>query len=195
MSPSTTSRVTTDHEEIRQWAEVRGATPAAVARTESDGDPGIIRLEFPGVRSRNDDALEQIGWDAWLKKFDRNKLAFLYQHETANGERSNFNEIIRRDTVEEVHAAVGGRGRSATHKRVVKRPKPASRTHIPSEGREETTRRSSSARGRTSSSGHASTRSRSGGRRQSDATRGGATRGSAARSSRTTSRAGEVPAD
>ncbi len=43
---------TTDHEEIRRWAEERGARPARVRRTGRDGDPGMIRLDFPGVRGR-----------------------------------------------------------------------------------------------------------------------------------------------
>ncbi len=48
MVASTSSRVTTDHDAIRRWAEERGAKP--VLARKSDGDPGSIRLEFPGSR-------------------------------------------------------------------------------------------------------------------------------------------------
>ena len=42
------SRSTTDHMEIRRWVEARGGRPAAVSRTRSDDDPGIIRIDLPG---------------------------------------------------------------------------------------------------------------------------------------------------
>ena len=208
MSPSTTSKVTTDHEEIRRWAEERGATPAAVIRTESDDDPGIIRLDFPGYSGAG--SLEAISWDEWFKKFDQRNLALLYQEHTAGGEKSNFNKIISRGTAEEVDGAMGGKGRSASHtwasasrqrtsgtgESAGKRSKAATRSRAnaagrttgKSEGREATAKRSTSARGRSSSSGRASTRSRSGEKRSSSATRGGASRGSESRKSRTTSR-------
>ena len=192
MSPSTTSKVTTDHDEIRHWAEARGAKPAAVRRTESDDDPGIIRLEFPDYSGG--DSLEEISWDEWFRKFDGNGLALLYQEHIANGDDSNFNQIIRRETAEEAERSTGGKGRSATHKGAAKRAKTAktaaSRGRAQrSEGREQTTRKSASGRGRSSTAGRASTRSRSGEKRASSASRGGASRGSAARTSRTTSRA------
>jgi hypothetical protein len=37
-----------DHDDIRTWAEARHAQPACVKRTGGKGDPGMIRLEFPG---------------------------------------------------------------------------------------------------------------------------------------------------
>jgi hypothetical protein len=193
MSPSTTSKVTTDHQEIRRWAEERGAKPAAVIRTESGDDPGIIRLDFPGYSGAG--SLEEIGWDEWFKKFDQRKLALLYQEETAGGQKSNFNKIISRETAEEVNGAVGGRGRSASHRTTGARAKSAAasrsrgaaRNSTRAEGRRQTTKRSTSTRGRASSSNRASTRSRAGEKR---ANRGGATRGSTARTSRTTSRGG-----
>ena len=194
MTPSTTSKVTTDHDEIRRWAEERGAKPAAVARTErGDDDPGIIRLDFPGYGGAG--SLEEIGWDDWFDKFDESNLALLYQEHTANGEKSNFNKIISRDTADEVTSAVGGRGRSASHQATGKRTKSASasreqgaaRRSTRAEGRAETAKRSTSTRGHTAGSSRASTSSRAGEQR---ANRGGATRDSAVRTSRTTTRGG-----
>ena len=112
MSPSTTSRITTDQDEIRRWAEERGARPAAAAAGESDEDPGIVCLGLPGDNGAS--LLEEIDWDEWFNRFHRHKLALLYQEETASGERSSFNKIVRRETAEEVEQAVGGKGRSAT---------------------------------------------------------------------------------
>src|SRR5579875_3038521 len=87
------SKTTRDHDEIRRWAEERGARPAAAASTETDDQTGIIRLEFPGAPNANDSALEEISWDEWFDKFDSSGLEFTYQEQTAEGERSNFNKL------------------------------------------------------------------------------------------------------
>jgi len=91
------SLATTDHEVIQKWAEERGAHPAAVKRTSKNGDPGIIRLDFPGYSGEK--ALKAISWNEFFDKFDENDLALVYQEETARGERSNFNKIVKRQTV------------------------------------------------------------------------------------------------
>jgi len=199
MSPNTTSKVTTDHGEIRRWAEERGAKPSAVIRPESDDDASIIRLDFPGYSGAG--SLEEISWDEWFDKFDERRLALLYQEQTAGGEKSNFNEIISRETAKEAERGTGGKGRSATPKQaskgakrapaargssasrspVASRSRGASHAHTASsgsrerrlekrlqeceEGREATTRKSVSARGRGPASGRSSTRSRSAERR------------------------------
>lgn len=87
------SKTTTDHDEIRAWAEARDAKPASVSDTGSGDDPGVIRLNFPGY---DEDDLEEISWDDFFEKFEENKLALLYQEETAGGERSNFNKLVSR---------------------------------------------------------------------------------------------------
>lgn len=90
------SRTTTDHDEIRQWAEARKATPAKVKGTGSGDDPGMIRLDFPGFSGA--DSLEHISWDDWFRAFDDNGLALVYQDTTADGAKSNFNKLIARET-------------------------------------------------------------------------------------------------
>ncbi len=172
MPPSTTSKVTTDHEEIRRWAEERDATPAAAIRGESDDGAGIIRLDVPGDNGGGQ--TEELGWDEWFNKLDKHKLALLYQEHTAGGENSNFNQIVSRKTAEEAHSAVGGKGRSAAHKRAEKSAKKApasgsngsSRSTRKEAGPEGTTRKSGSARGAsrqgsTQSSRSSGSRSRS----------------------------------
>ena len=98
MASKSSSRVLTDHDEIRSWAEERGARPSAVQRTHTDDNVGIIRLDFPGYSGA--DSLEEIEWDEWFDKFDDNNLALIVQEETAGGEQSNFNKIVSRDSVE-----------------------------------------------------------------------------------------------
>ncbi|HVX91817.1 MAG TPA: hypothetical protein VG985_01200, partial [Xanthobacteraceae bacterium] len=63
--------VTTDHEKIRKWAEERGGKPATVKRTQSDGEPGVLRLDF----EPRDAALEPIDWESFFDKFDKEDLA------------------------------------------------------------------------------------------------------------------------
>jgi len=86
------TKQTTNHDEIRAWVEERGGTPARVEGTGSDGDPGVLRIDFAG----DDDALEEVSWDEWLEAFEENGLAFLYQEQTADGEASRFNKLVSR---------------------------------------------------------------------------------------------------
>lgn len=94
------AKVTTDHDEIRKWAEARGGHPATVGSTHSKDNAGIIRIAFPDAPHAKDEALEEISWEEFFEKFDESNLALLYQEETASGERSNFNKIIGRETAE-----------------------------------------------------------------------------------------------
>ena len=102
--------LTRDPEVIRKWAEERGGKPTAVASTRSGDDAGLIRLDFPGYSGG--DSLEEISWELWFSKFFENDLVLLYQEETADGQKSNFNKLISASTAEEDDDAewVGGRG-------------------------------------------------------------------------------------
>ena len=86
----------TNHDEIRQWAEERNASPACVRGTGGGDDVGMIRLDFPGFSGEG--SLERIEWDEWFQKFDESSLALLVQETTAGGERSNFNKLVNRET-------------------------------------------------------------------------------------------------
>jgi len=87
--------MTTDHAVIRGWAEARGGRPAEVAQTGDGQDPGVLRIAFPGQGS--EDALRTIGWDDFFDKFDRNKLAFVYQDRLKDGEISRFSKFVSRE--------------------------------------------------------------------------------------------------
>lgn len=88
------SKTTRDHDEIRKWAEARGAVPAEVRGTEKGGEPGILRFEFPNAPNHNDSKLEEISWDDFFEKFDERGLELVYQEQTAEGAESNFNKLV-----------------------------------------------------------------------------------------------------
>jgi hypothetical protein len=104
---------TTDHEEIRRWVDQRGGRPACVRGTGGKGDPGLLRIDFPGFSG--EETLLEISWDEWLQAFDRNGLAFVYQDDP----ESRFNKLVSRETTttrprEGGGARRGARGRSRT---------------------------------------------------------------------------------
>jgi len=102
------AKFTTDHDEIREWAEARGGRPAAVRKTHGKDDPGIIRIEFPDAPNAKDSALEE-----FFEKFDEADLALVYQEKTASGQKSNFNKLIGRETAE---AREHGDNRASRHR-------------------------------------------------------------------------------
>jgi hypothetical protein len=69
------SKTTINHDEIRAWIEARNGTPAAVASTANNDEPGVLRVLFQEQESGN--SLEKISWDDFFKKFEEEKLAFL----------------------------------------------------------------------------------------------------------------------
>lgn len=91
------SKTTQDHDEIRRWAEARGAQPAEVASTHRKNEPGILRFCFPKAPNRNDSSLKEISWDEFFEKFDESNLELVYQEKTAAGEESNFNKLVHPD--------------------------------------------------------------------------------------------------
>ncbi len=93
------SKSTKDHDEIRQWAESRGAVPSEVATTHTDNAPGILRFQFPRTAAKSDAALQEISWDEFFEKFDESDLVLVYQDKTAGGQRSNFNKLVKEENV------------------------------------------------------------------------------------------------
>src|SRR5438270_2865422 len=174
--PSASSRVTTDHEEIRRWAEERGGAPSHVKRTGREDDPGILRIDFPGYSGAG--SLEPLSWDQWFQKFDEQGLALLFQETTANGQPSNFNKIVSRETV---NKAESGRGHRAASR--------GSRSNARSAGTRSSSSGGSRSRRASSSSSNSGNRSR---RASSTSSRN--QNRSEGRSSRkkTTARTGEV---
>jgi hypothetical protein len=115
------SKTTQDHDEIRKWAESRGAVPADVASTESDDQTGILRFEFPKAKNANDSKLQEISWEDFFEKFDQSGLALVYQDVTADGEKSNFNKFVHPENAKTTKSAKT----SDTHSKPSSAKKPA----------------------------------------------------------------------
>jgi len=103
------AKATTDHEKIRTWVEERGGTPAAVKGTGGGDDPGVLRIDFPGYTG--DESLKPISWEQFFDKFERERLAFLYQEETAEGVESRFSKLTNSDEAKQTMRARKGLGR------------------------------------------------------------------------------------
>lgn len=86
------ARRTTDHDEIKRWAEARDGRPATVKGTEDDEDAGVLRISF-----RDDPSLEIIGWEDFFDKFEEAGLAFLYQERAKDGKTSRFFKLVERE--------------------------------------------------------------------------------------------------
>jgi hypothetical protein len=85
------SKVTTDHETIRAWAEERGGRPTRVSSKTEDG-ADLLRIDF----AEPDAELKPITWDEFFDVFEEHRLAFLYQDETEEGEESRFCKFVYR---------------------------------------------------------------------------------------------------
>ncbi len=94
--PASRSKITINHEEIKNWVEEHDGKPVKVKGTGGDGDPGILRIDFPG--GAGEESLERISWSDWFDKFEENRLAFLYQEHKKTGEDSTFFKLVRRTT-------------------------------------------------------------------------------------------------
>ena len=93
---SAESKVTTNHERIRQWVEERGGSPARVKDTDTGSSSGVLRIDYPGYSG--EETLERIAWQEFFDAFEKNNLAFLYQEETKDGKKSRFSKLIDRDS-------------------------------------------------------------------------------------------------
>ena len=100
------AETTTDHDTIRKWAEGKGGKPAAVDRTHSEADVGLIRIMFPDAPNSHHDSLVEISWEDFFREFDERNLALLFD------EGSLFNKLIGRDTAEKRE---NGDGKAARH--------------------------------------------------------------------------------
>lgn len=89
------AHTTTDHDTIRKWIEQRGGVPATVESTAPGDEVGILRVDFP--HGGRDDELSTVAWEDFFAKFDKEKLAFLYEEKTGDGEMSRFCKFVRRE--------------------------------------------------------------------------------------------------
>lgn len=93
------TKATTDHDQIRRWAEERDGRPATVESTSRGEAAGLLRFKFP--TAGQDDQLEEISWEEFFDKFDREDLAMIYQDETKEGDTSRFFKFVSKGTARE----------------------------------------------------------------------------------------------
>jgi hypothetical protein len=86
------AKQTTDHDEIKRWAEARDGKPATVKGTEDGEEAGVLRISF-----RDDASLDIIGWEDFFDKFEEAALAFLYQERAKDGKTSRFFKLVERE--------------------------------------------------------------------------------------------------
>jgi hypothetical protein len=83
------SEPTSNHEEIRRWAEANQFSPAEQLPVRVDGEPAELRLlSEPQINARQDKRL--ISWEEFFAKFDEQGLAFVYDQDSAG-----YNEILQ----------------------------------------------------------------------------------------------------
>jgi len=87
------SHIITDHDTIRKWVEERKGVPAVITSTRKNNETGILRIMFP-ERGKNP-SLTEISWDEFFRKFDEERLKFLYQEKTQDGNLSRFFKFVR----------------------------------------------------------------------------------------------------
>lgn len=86
---------TRDHNKIQKWAEERDGHPATVKSTKGSQEAGLLRIDFPEYSGG--ETLEEISWDTFFDKFDRENLDFLYQEKTSNGGVSRFCKFVNHE--------------------------------------------------------------------------------------------------
>jgi len=87
------SRITTDHDEIREWVDEHGGRPVRGPVLSAEGQYGTIEIDFSGGRA--DRSLEPVDWDEWFRIFDDDQLALLIRDEDQGGDTRLF-ELVRR---------------------------------------------------------------------------------------------------
>lgn len=91
------TKVTTDHDEIRRWADERNGRPVSVKQDPLNPNGSTIQIDF--LYDKYDDNIEAISWDAFFESFEHEALALVYQTETEGGRLSRFGRIVRRANV------------------------------------------------------------------------------------------------
>lgn len=90
------AKLTTDLDEIRQWAEARGGHPAMARHHMGNQRLGVLFVIWPGEQFANE--LEELDWPAWFDAFEAQRLAFLYREYTEEGLPSHFFKVVTRTT-------------------------------------------------------------------------------------------------
>ena len=80
---------TTNHEEIRCWAEARSAVPVEVLPRTVDSEPALLRLMI-AAQAEDQSGVQIISWEEFFLKFDALGLTFVYADDS-----TGHNEILQ----------------------------------------------------------------------------------------------------
>ncbi len=69
---------TSDHAEIRRWAQKQHATPAEVRPFVFDSMPSIMRFLFKADGTAGTSELQPITWESFFARFDLLHLVLVY---------------------------------------------------------------------------------------------------------------------
>lgn len=81
-------KTTTDHNEIKRWAEAHNGIPSVIKNTEQGSGAGLLRIHFP--ENSSDDDFKKVSWDTFFETFDKKDLKFIYQDD----KDSTFHKFI-----------------------------------------------------------------------------------------------------
>lgn len=87
-------RTTTDHALVRTLVEDRDGYPAHLAKSEGQGDSGLLQVGLADADESGD--LKEISWEQFFEEFEEKDLAFAYR-EGGEEDRSDFAYLRRRD--------------------------------------------------------------------------------------------------
>jgi hypothetical protein len=82
---------TTNHEEIRVWAQKHHAVPTEILPAHLNHEPLVLRMMFPQMAADRSD-IRVLTWDEFFAKFDLLGLTFVY-----DSDRAGYNELLQID--------------------------------------------------------------------------------------------------
>ena len=80
---------TTNHAEIRHWADSHKAVPTEILPPTLDHEPTTLRIMLPKMAAERID-VRVMSWDEFFIKFDLFGLSFVYDDETGG-----YNELLQ----------------------------------------------------------------------------------------------------
>jgi hypothetical protein len=93
-------KVTTNHDEIRQWSERVGARPAVIDHADAGGDKVGLRLDFPGRDDEAElpDGVEKgtISWEDFFERFEEQQLEFIFEEEPNEEDKTQWYRFGKR---------------------------------------------------------------------------------------------------
>ncbi len=83
---------TTDHTEIRHWAEKHHAVPTEILPQHLNHEPTVLRFMFPQMAADRLD-IRVLSWEEFFAKFDLLGLSFVYESNSGG-----YNELLQIDS-------------------------------------------------------------------------------------------------